>query len=103
MPPCRRFAPGLTADDAWLGADAVRYTFTAADFHRLLLAGLPAHCHRNPGGRIMLPGVQIVTVTIGPPRRAMPRICGCALLNECGGARVSRSPVACRRGRFWIS
>ena len=41
--PCRRFAPGLAADDARLGADADRYSFIAADFHRHLLAGLPAH------------------------------------------------------------
>ena len=34
-------------DDARLGADADRYSFIAADFHRLLLAGLPAHCHSN--------------------------------------------------------
>jgi hypothetical protein len=26
MHPCRRFAPGLTADDARLGADVVRYS-----------------------------------------------------------------------------
>ena len=43
--PCRRFAPGLTADDAGLGADAVRYSFIVVDLHHLLLAGLPAHCH----------------------------------------------------------
>ena len=40
--PCRRFAPGLAADDARLGADAVRYSFIAVDLHHLLLAGLPA-------------------------------------------------------------
>ena len=34
-------------EHARLGADADRYSFIAADFHRLLLAGLPAHCHRN--------------------------------------------------------
>ncbi len=45
--PCRRFAPGLAADDARLGADAVRYAFIAVDWHHLLLAGLPAHCHWN--------------------------------------------------------
>ena len=45
--PCRRFAPGLAADDARLGADAVRYSFIVVDLHHLLLAGLPAHCHRN--------------------------------------------------------
>src|SRR5271166_4003433 len=46
--PCRRFAPGLTTDDARLGASAVRYAFTVVDLHRLLLAGLPAHCHPFP-------------------------------------------------------
>ena len=45
--PCRRFAPGLTAYDARLGADVVRYSFTAVDWRHLLLAGLPAHCHRK--------------------------------------------------------
>src|SRR5208283_2747359 len=28
--PCRRFVPGLTADNARLGADAVRYSFIVA-------------------------------------------------------------------------
>jgi hypothetical protein len=41
--PCRRFVPGLAADNARLGADAVRYSFIAVDSHHLLLAGLPAH------------------------------------------------------------
>ena len=41
------FAPGLAADDARLGADVVRYSFIVVDLHHLLLAGLPAHCHRN--------------------------------------------------------
>ena len=41
--PCRRFAAGLAADDARLGADVGRYSFIVSDFHRLLLAGLPAH------------------------------------------------------------
>jgi hypothetical protein len=45
--PCRRFASGLTADGARLGASAVRYAFTVVDWRHLLLAGLPAHCHRN--------------------------------------------------------
>ena len=46
MHPGRRFAPGLAADDARLGADVVRYSFIIVDLHDLLLA-LPAHCHRN--------------------------------------------------------
>ena len=41
--PCRRFAAGLTTGDARLGADVVRYALIVSDFHRLLLAGLPAH------------------------------------------------------------
>jgi hypothetical protein len=38
--PCRRFACTLAGADARLGADADRYSFIAADFHHLLLAGL---------------------------------------------------------------
>ena len=41
--PCRRFAYTLADVCARLGADAVRYSFIAVDFHHLLLAGLPAH------------------------------------------------------------
>jgi len=41
--PCRRFATGLAADNARLGADAVRYSFIVRDLHPLLPAGLPAH------------------------------------------------------------
>src|SRR5271157_5209943 len=66
--PCRRFAPGLTADDARLGADAVRYSFIAVDLHHLLLASLPAHCHRK--------GHSIVA--LAPPRNpraTLPAVC----------------------------
>src|ERR1700730_14815741 len=41
--PYRRFAAVLANGNARLGADVVRYTFIVSDFHRLLLAGLPAH------------------------------------------------------------
>ena len=41
--PCRRFADALAGACARLGADVVRYSFTAVDLHHLLLAGLPAH------------------------------------------------------------
>jgi hypothetical protein len=41
--PYRRFADTLTDACARLGANAVRYSFIAVDFHHLLLAGLPAH------------------------------------------------------------
>ncbi len=45
--PCRRSVSGLATENARLGAGADRYSFTAVDLHHLLLAGLPAHCHRN--------------------------------------------------------
>ena len=45
--PYRRFSAGLAATDARLGDDAVRYSFIASDFHRLLLASLPAHRDSN--------------------------------------------------------
>jgi hypothetical protein len=41
--PCRRFACTLADADARLGVNVDRYSFTATDLHRLLLAGLPAH------------------------------------------------------------
>jgi hypothetical protein len=44
--PYRRFAAVLTDCDARLGADMDRYSFIVSDLHRLLVAGLPAHCER---------------------------------------------------------
>jgi hypothetical protein len=44
--PCRRFAAAFTDDTARLRANVDRYSFIASDFHRLLVAGLPAHCER---------------------------------------------------------
>jgi hypothetical protein len=41
--PYRRFVEVLANCNARLGADVVRYAFIVSDFHRLLLAGLPAH------------------------------------------------------------
>ena len=41
--PYRRFVDVLASGNARLGADVVRYAFIVSDFHRLLLAGLPAH------------------------------------------------------------
>ena len=41
--PCERFTSALADIRASLGAGAVRYSFTVTDFHRLPLAGLPAH------------------------------------------------------------
>jgi hypothetical protein len=44
--PYRRFAAVLTDDRARLGADVDRYSVIVSDSHRLLVAGLPAHCER---------------------------------------------------------
>ena len=33
-------------DHARLGADVVRYSVIVSDLHRLLVAGLPAHCEK---------------------------------------------------------
>jgi hypothetical protein len=46
--PCRRFAGVLAETCARFGADVVCYAFIAADFHHLLLAGLPAHSANDP-------------------------------------------------------
>jgi hypothetical protein len=46
--PYRRFADTLTDACARLGADVVCYSFIVTDFHRLLLAGLPAHAAVDP-------------------------------------------------------
>src|SRR3954449_6579249 len=56
--PCRRFAPGLAARHARLGADVDRYSFVVSDSHRLLLAGLPAH-------------YQVPMIRTGEPSRAV--------------------------------
>ena len=46
--PCRRFADVLADNCARLGADVGCYSFIVADFHRLLLAGLPALLRTRP-------------------------------------------------------
>src|SRR5262249_32628745 len=43
---CRRFAAAFAGDRARLGVDVDRYSFIVPDLHRLLIAGLPAHCER---------------------------------------------------------
>ena len=42
----RRFATALTGGCARLEVDVVSYSFIVSDLHRLLVAGLPAHCER---------------------------------------------------------
>ena len=44
--PYRRFADDLAVGNARLGADVDRYSLITSDLHRLLVAGLPAHCER---------------------------------------------------------
>src|SRR5262249_45241175 len=44
---CRRFAAAFAGDRARLGVDVDRYSFIVSDLHRLLIAGLPAHCERR--------------------------------------------------------
>src|SRR5580704_3294221 len=57
--PYRRFAAVLANGNARLGADVVRYAFIVSDFHRLLLAGLPAHFESDhPSHAVGLAGVQ---------------------------------------------
>jgi len=46
MLPCRRFVAALTDGHARLGADVDRYSVITSDLHRLLVAGLPAHCEK---------------------------------------------------------
>lgn len=45
--PCRRFACNLAITNARLGANVVRYSFIAMDFHHLLLAGFYRRTPRN--------------------------------------------------------
>src|SRR4051812_24129667 len=68
--PYRRFAAALTDDRARLGADVVSYSFIVSDLHRLLVAGLPAHCERL----CTLSRESIVGERFGhaPPRRDRP-------------------------------
>ena len=44
--PYRRFAAALTDPAHGSGPMLVRYSVIASDLHRLLVAGLPAHCER---------------------------------------------------------
>lgn len=51
--PCRRFALHLAEHNARLGASVTRWVFAVADFHLLLLVGLPTHY--QPALRSTLP------------------------------------------------
>ena len=70
--PYRRFAAVLTDCDARRGADMDRYSFIVSDLHRLLVAGLPAHCEKlwTPH-RSRMPSLH-------SPRAAGPVLPGCS-------------------------
>jgi hypothetical protein len=62
--PCERFTSALADIRASLGAGAVRYSFTVTDFHRLPLAGLPAH-PSTPSRLAFLLLITYLTVGLG--------------------------------------
>jgi hypothetical protein len=64
--PYRRFAAVLTDCDARLGADMDRYSFIVSDLHRLLVAGLPAHCERFRTSSAATDGTDILVGRVGP-------------------------------------
>ena len=63
---CRRFAVALTGNRARLVVDVDRYSFIVSDLHRLLIAGLPAHCETFcTSSRVAVPGASEPSVTSG--------------------------------------
>jgi hypothetical protein len=69
---CRRFAAALTGDRARLEVDVDRYSFIVSDLHRLLIAGLPAHCERFwtlPSASIARESFKIEMMNLGYIRR----------------------------------
>src|SRR5271165_70744 len=98
--PCRRFAPGLAADDARLGADAVRYSFIVVDWRHLLLAGLPAHCPRNPlGNPLGIPSNPLYSAAVAAPgdlRNALADAVALGDLLERASPLVRQWPLTCQ-------
>src|SRR5262249_24720505 len=79
--PYRRFAAVLTDCVARLGADMDRYSFVVSDLHRLLVAGLPAHCE------------TFCTSSVQPRNRpARSRASRCQV-NSCCGVNPSTDPT----------
>ena len=98
--PCRRFAAALTDDTARLRANVDRYSFIASDFHRLLVAGLPAHCERfctlsrrsyasGHGGALTRP--------IRTPRKQTRRPCQPPVVSMAEDLRALSDPLALSR------
>ena len=64
--PLPTFAVALTGDRARLVVDVDRYSFIVSDLHRLLIAGLPAHCETFcTSSRVAVPGASEPSVTSG--------------------------------------
>jgi hypothetical protein len=68
--PCRRFADILADACARLGANVDRYSFTATDSHRLLLAGLPAHKSLIQLDRQFVAGLTLYATAMPTPGHA---------------------------------
>ena len=76
--PYRRFAATLTDDRARLGANVDRYSFIVSDLHRLLVAGLPAHCEKLwTLSKLTVPEGEIVEYDAFVPGARVPWHSGC--------------------------
>jgi hypothetical protein len=75
---CRRFAADLAGDSAWLEVDVDRYSFIVSDLHRLLIAGLPAHCERfcTSSGAAAIHAVVEQIIRVEAAWRRSPRMRG---------------------------
>ncbi|RVG53031.1 hypothetical protein CN094_36325, partial [Sinorhizobium meliloti] len=84
---------------AWLRADVVCYSFIVTDFHHLLLAGLPAHCHSAPSRNRPRDG------SVSGSKKSCTATMGAAAL--LGAAPENMTPslsgdCPCRSGKFCI-
>ena len=59
------FVDALTDGNARLGADVDRFSFIVSDFHRLLLAGLPAHFESDVASHQHAPGAPCARSVFG--------------------------------------
>src|ERR1700680_67756 len=79
--PYRRFVDALTDGNARLGADVDRYSFIVSDFHRLLLAGLPAHFESDMASHaVSLPRRVAMSPRLSRAS-GLPRLVGGAAIN----------------------
>ena len=80
--PYRRFVDVLANGNARLGADVDRYSFIVSDFHRLLLAGLPAHFEVRYAQACSRSLVENPAFAIGAGRGAATAGAVCAAMPE---------------------